>query len=628
MNTLRDYQKEIVARVQMEWESHRSVMVQMPTGTGKTHVLASIVSSFSGKVLIVAHRVELVEQIRETVGRKLRTQNSELKISSIQAISRRMDSLDFHPNLIIIDEAHHALAHTYRILWEKWPEAKFLGLTATPYRLNQEGFTDLFDTLVSSWSIAEFIQKGVLSTFDYVSIRPDSPEQQLIDSLKKRGADGDYQIKEMNEVLNRPPSIERLYRSIREHADGKKGIVYAISMEHAQHIAQCYAQQGIQVATIDSRTPKAERKRLVAAFKNGDIRVLVNVDIFSEGFDCPDVEFIQMARPTLSLAKYLQQVGRGLRKSHGKASCLLIDNVGLIRTFGLPTEERDWERMFQGELKAWQDPQTGRWGLRRGKETILGARFITMTFARNHFLTVGMENGKESHIDLYNFKTYDSLPEVKRYGTFELLKVNHRCYSRTKEVYASTQPFERIYIVDKGFYLSIFEHAGKCFCLLKGDNERVYRLYRKLEDGSLIVTDQANRHYLAREGSPSVFIGQGDCPDLLEAVAEECKMKLASQEEAKKRRILEEYRQATPYQSGTKWGLRMGERIVVPPIYRHVRQPIGKYCAVEKNYSQWGIISIDGTILVEPNYPEVSIEKDGNALLTQVTGKKIRMRLP
>jgi len=182
--------------------------------------------------------------------------------------------------------------------------------------------------------------------------------------------------------------------------------------------------------------------------------------------------------------------------------------------------------------------------------------------------------------------------------------------------------------VDKGFYLSIFEHAGKCFCLLKGDNERVYRLYRKLEDGSLIVTDQANRHYLAKEGSPNAFIGQGDCRDLLEAVAEECKMKLASQEEAKKRKILEVYRQATPYQSGTKWGLRMGERIVVPPIYRHVKQPIGKYCAVEKNYSQWGIISIDGTILVEPNYPEVSIEKDGNALLTQVTGKKIRMRLP
>ena len=327
-NQLRDYQQEIVTQVHQQWKHHRSVMVQMPTGTGKTHVLVSIVSAFSGKILIVAHRIELVQQIRETVDAfrsfaSLRM-TQEVIVSSIQSITRRIDKLDFSPDLVIIDEAHHALAKTYRILWKKWSKAKFLGLTATPCRMNHAGFTDLFDTMVTSWTMAEFIRKGVLSAFDYVSIRPNSQEQHLIDSLQKRGADGDYQVKEMDAVLNKQPSIERLYHSMREFADRKKGIVYAISIDHARKIAAYYNQQGVRTVAIDSKTPREERKRMVDVFKKGEIQVMVNVDVFSEGFDCPDVEFVQMGRPTLSLAKYLQQVGRGLRKSEGKESCILI----------------------------------------------------------------------------------------------------------------------------------------------------------------------------------------------------------------------------------------------------------------------------------------------------------------
>ena len=353
---LRDYQLEIITQVHQAWNQHRSVMVQMPTGTGKTHVLASIVSAFSGRVLIVAHRIELIEQINAIVDvfRSFAPTQDDIggriRVESIQTVSRRIDSFDFQPDLIIIDEAHHALAKTYRTLWERWPEAKFLGLTATPCRMNRVGFTDLFGTLVSSWSIAEFIRKGVLSPFDYVSIRPDSVEQQLIDSLQKRGADGDYQVKEMDAVLNRQPSIERLYRSIVTFAPGKKGIVYAISIDHARRIADYYQQQGIRTVAIDSKTPREERKRMVEEFKDGNVQVMVNVDVFSEGFDCPDVEFVQLARPTLSLAKYLQQVGRGLRSSVGKVSCMLIDNVGLCQVFGLPVQAWNWERMFRGEL--------------------------------------------------------------------------------------------------------------------------------------------------------------------------------------------------------------------------------------------------------------------------------------
>ena len=371
---LHDYQKDIMRRLSEEWLTHRSVMVQMPTGTGKTHVLAAVVSSFltDGKrtVWIVAHRRELVAQIEETVA-KYGTSLTDgcVRVMSIQWLTRHYDDVVEKPELVIIDEAHHAQARTYRMLWNWCPEAKFLGLTATPCRMGRTGFTDLFDSLVCSWSVAEFIRKGWLSSFDYVSIRANSREQRLIDSLEKRGADGDYQIREMNDVLNRHTSIDQLYRSVLEYADGKKGIVYAVSIDHARNIAAYYSGKGLDAAAIDSHTPTAERGRMVEDFKTGRIKVLVNVDVFSEGFDCPDVEFVQMARPTLSLAKYLQQAGRGLRKSAGKKTCVLIDNVGLYRVFGLPTMAWDWEAMFRGDM-AGRGIRTARHGNGTSPETV------------------------------------------------------------------------------------------------------------------------------------------------------------------------------------------------------------------------------------------------------------------
>ena len=372
---LRDYQQEMKLRLFEEWELHRSVMVQMPTGTGKTHLLAAVVKEFlcgggvGMRVWIVAHRRELVEQIEETVARygmgkepdksakngrtgkdSMPEESGRVRVFSIQWLSRNRKDMYEEPELIVIDEAHHALAETYRILWENYPEARKLGMTATPCRLNGKGFTDLFDSLITSWTVAEFIGKGWLSSFDYVSIRANSREQRLIDSLKKRGADGDYQVKEMNEVLNRETSIGRLYESVERYARGKKGIVYAVSIAHARRIAACYSAHGLESVAIDSRTPASERKELVDDFRRGKVKVLVNVDIFSEGFDCPDVEFVQLARPTLSLAKYLQQVGRGLRRSANKASCMLIDNVGLYRIFGLPARNHDWAAMFEGRM--------------------------------------------------------------------------------------------------------------------------------------------------------------------------------------------------------------------------------------------------------------------------------------
>ena len=366
-----DYQEDMKARIEKALCLHRSVMAQMPTGTGKTYLLTAVIDSFvranpKAKVWIVAHRRELVSQIDETV-RKFHSYSSatssllsSVKAMSIQWLMRHYDEIEEEPGMIVIDEAHHALAKTYKEMWERFPKAKFLGLTATPCRLNGKGFTDLFDVLVQSWGVPEFISKGRLATYDFVSIKSDGVTQRLIDSLQKRGADGDYQNKEMDMLLNKKPSIERLYRSLEEYGKDRKGIVYAINISHAQKITKLYQEHGVKAIAIDSKTPATERQQDIEAFKKGDIQVLVNVDIFSEGFDCPDVEFVQLARPTLSLAKYLQMVGRGLRVAKGKKNCVIIDNVGLYRVFGLPSQVWNWNAMFEGKLKVGKKKETAK----------------------------------------------------------------------------------------------------------------------------------------------------------------------------------------------------------------------------------------------------------------------------
>ena len=403
MNVIKlfDYQEDMKERIEKALRLHRSVMAQMPTGTGKTVLLASIVESFlrehsNCNVWIVAHRRELVSQIRETIQRvfskthpqwslhplrfprsrgtetsltlkggstsfpkplspqgtgdvtapprrsePLRSKDggpskvspdclsagalkgtskvspdclsagalkgaskvspdclcgvnrlaekeddtsfnliekpldsslftlrsSLIKAVSIQWLSKHYDEIEEEPGMIVIDEAHHALAKTYKEMWERFPNAKFLGLTATPCRLNGKGFTDLFDVLVQSWSVPEFISKGRLATYDFVSIKSDGVTQRLIDSLQKRGADGDYQNKEMDMLLNKKPSIERLYRSLEEYGKDRKGIVYAINISHANAIAEFYREHGIAAVAIDSKTPSSLRKELIERFK-------------------------------------------------------------------------------------------------------------------------------------------------------------------------------------------------------------------------------------------------------------------------------------------------------------------------------------------------------------------------
>lgn len=370
------YQADAKMKIYDAWKTHQSVMLQMPTGTGKTYLFSSIVKdliTYSSqmfevtnkkiyKTLILAHRVELIAQISESIGERFGVRHGKIisgtkvdlsqttQVASVQTLSRRLSrykELDF--DFIIIDEAHHALADSYVKIIERFPGAYVLGVTATPYRMSGDGFQHVFDTIVLSDSIQTFINNKYLAEYKYYSIKPDSYLQKMIEDIDEYDEYGDY----AEDYLDRKFNTKRIRANIVDnyirYANGRKGIVYTINQNHNIEVCNTFLERGVKAEYIDSNTPADERAKKVAEFKRGKIDVLCNVNIFSEGFDCPDVEFVQLARPTQSLSLYMQQAGRGLRVHEDKSHVIFLDNVGLYNLFGLPSMKRDWEAYFHGK---------------------------------------------------------------------------------------------------------------------------------------------------------------------------------------------------------------------------------------------------------------------------------------
>ena len=728
-----DYQEDMKARIEKALCLHRSVMAQMPTGTGKTYLLTAVIDSFvranpKAKVWIVAHRRELVSQIDETV-RKFHSYSSatssllsSVKAMSIQWLMRHYDEIEEEPGLIVIDEAHHALAKTYKEMWERFPKAKFLGLTATPCRLNGKGFTDLFDVLVQSWGVPEFISKGRLATYDFVSIKSDGVTQRLIDSLQKRGADGDYQNKEMDMLLNKKPSIERLYRSLEEFGKDRKGIVYAINISHAQKITKLYQEHGVKAIAIDSKTPATERQQDIEAFKKGDIQVLVNVDIFSEGFDCPDVEFVQLARPTLSLAKYLQMVGRGLRVAKGKKNCVIIDNVGLYRVFGLPSQVWNWNAMFEGKLKVGKKKETAKerefflmskvqdciqihpdsemMMVMSHEELLQTIQYREFVDSKGEFAIIKLPDGKMTVVnrqgeqvlepgDYYDTKLlngnilfyrprrkavcyYDLLaraviddgtnvaetPHVVNIKGWEFIEYNDIFMSRTQEEFSLPYRPSLYDFQNYGYYM-IFRfrpsapgcqvwyycegsegkmrmghEESRNVCFLRNDYEHVYWLCAVLYGERIVVMDSKEDYYLVDSNLKKTYIGcnqpkneNEDLNFVMPRIGKKYYQEAMLQKkemEASELLLLHEKSEAGHvelYQAGKKWGLKVDGKVIVPPLYHHIALPVGAYCAFEQIPRHWGVMTLNGKVIVDAKYEKVEIRDNGIAVLTGILGK-------
>lgn len=375
-NSLRPYQKDAKKNIYCAWSEVDDVMFQMPTGTGKTRLFTSIIRDINlesiekkeaVKVLIIAHRSELIDQIDKSLEtyhvphnvyrgpKKKREINKPVIVSSIQTITHAANIDDAEKLMnkvkyIIIDEAHHSMADSYKRLWKMFPYSKKLGVTATPWRMNHSGFSSIFQKLVLSQPVKKFIEQGWLSPYSYYSLKVDSDIQKSIDSINEFDVWGDYKESALEQTMDVGHIRAQLLDSYKKLAEGKKGIIYSINKAHSKHICAMYKEAGLRIVDIDDSTPAAERTKYVSDFKKGKIDVIVNVNIFSEGFDCPDIEFIQLARPTRSLSMYIQQVGRGLRKIKGKSNCIILDNVGMYGRFGLPDANRHWQAHFNGQM--------------------------------------------------------------------------------------------------------------------------------------------------------------------------------------------------------------------------------------------------------------------------------------
>lgn len=369
---LRDYQKHNKAEIYNKWEIANTVLLQMPTGTGKTRLFVSIINDLQryGKsfdkrinVLIITHRKELVQQITNELNnpkygidpslitpedRYSRNAPKPVCVASIQTLSRRLYQwADYHFDVVVIDEAHHVKGQTYRDVLRTFKESKVLGVTATPYRLNGAGLVREFKELIVSPPIKNFIEAGWLSNYDYYSIEGGN---EIYKGLARVPLDkyGDYQVDSLWLYCRKDHIRAQIVGTYLKYARGKKGIVYTINQAHNRQLCEEFQKCGIRAYGIDSRTNPSIREDLVNRFRRGKIDVLCNVNIFTEGFDCPDVEFIQLARPTKSLGLYLQQVGRGLRIAPRKEKVIFLDNVGLHNRFGFPASKRQWGKHYIG----------------------------------------------------------------------------------------------------------------------------------------------------------------------------------------------------------------------------------------------------------------------------------------
>lgn len=349
MLTLRPYQAAMMNAAMGKILAGESTLLCAPTGSGKTVCFAHIAQRMSqagGRVFILAHRAELIEQISRTLT-ELEVEhgciapeypnhrNRKVQIASVFTLARRL--ADYAPpDLLIIDEAHHAIPRTtWGRTLQAYPKSARLGVTATPERLSGEGLADTFDTLLLGPSVRDLIDHGHLSPY-----RLYAPPVTYTDGVHRRM--GDYDKKELSQAADKPTITGDAVNHYKNLAHGRRAIAFCVSIIHAKHVCEQFRANGYSSESIDGSMERWKRHELVRKFKSGYIQVLTSCDLISEGFDLPAIEVAILLRPTQSLALHLQQVGRALRPYQGKDHAIILDHAGNSHRHGLPDDERAW----------------------------------------------------------------------------------------------------------------------------------------------------------------------------------------------------------------------------------------------------------------------------------------------
>lgn len=337
MFELRDYQSETIDQVYRSMrQGHQRIVVQQPPRTGKTVIMAEIARRTTAKgnrVMFVIHRKEVLAQAIAT----FKQQGVDMELATmgmVQTLTRRTVKLPT-PQLILIDEGHHAASKSYRHIVEAFPSAYVLYFTATPIRTGHDQLDQVADDIVVGKSIKWLTTHDFLAPFKYYGLGD-------IDRSKLQKSHGDYTTQSMDEAIS-----HQIYGHIVDQyqrlAQGKQAVVYCHSIESAKQVTAKFQEIGISAAEVDGETEATHRDKLVQQFRDQQLMVLVNVNLFTEGIDLPNVDCVIMARPTSSLALYLQFSMRCLNPRPGKQA-IIIDHVDNFLTFGLPDNDRDWNQ--------------------------------------------------------------------------------------------------------------------------------------------------------------------------------------------------------------------------------------------------------------------------------------------
>jgi len=349
MIQLRPYQQELFDRIQGALRSGtRNPLVVSPTGSGKTATFCYIAhraKSAGSDTLILVHRRELVTQTSETLRRFDVTHgiiqpgitpspHETIQLGMVQTITRRLTKIK-SPKLIIVDEAHHAAAGQYKAIIAAFPNAAVVGFTATPLRLDGKGLGDYFGAIIEGMTVEWLMENGFLCRPKYYA----PPTCADLSGIKKRA--GDFASDQLAEAMTKPKVTGDVIAHYRKICPNARAVAFCVTIAHAEQVCAEFNAAGITSAIISGDMATDARKKLVADFGAGIVRVLVSVDVVSEGFDIPAVETAILLRKTQSLGLYLQQVGRILRPVEGKQA-IVLDHVGNIEKHGLAEDERTW----------------------------------------------------------------------------------------------------------------------------------------------------------------------------------------------------------------------------------------------------------------------------------------------
>ena len=346
---LRPYQTKAIDEMRsLMKQGCKSILYQGATGSGKTALTAHMLHTAASKglrSLFVVHRRELLRQSAEAFNNEglkhgiiaagfLEDKRHLVQIASVQTLARR--ALRYaQPRLVVWDEVHHIAARSWKELFGSFRDSYHIGLSATPARLDGQGLGAFFKELLCGPSVKELTAQGYLSPY-----RLYAPVTVSVEGVHTRM--GDYAQNELSRVMDKPSITGDAVTHYKKYAMGKRAIVFAVSIQHSQHIVEKFRAEGINAEHVDGETDPDVRDRAIENFKAGNIQVLSNVELFGEGFNVPAMEVAILMRPTQSTSLYLQQVGRALRPFEGKTTAIILDHVGNCLRHGMPDEDRTW----------------------------------------------------------------------------------------------------------------------------------------------------------------------------------------------------------------------------------------------------------------------------------------------